>query len=120
MFLEKITHPDDLKKLSLDELDILASEIRQRILSVLSANGGHLASNLGMVELTIAMHYSFTSPDDAFIFDTSHQIYTHKILSGRNKDFDSLRRIKALAVFLILLNQNMTIFFQVMLEQLFL
>jgi len=99
MFLEKITHPDDLKKLSLDELDILASEIRQRILSVLSANGGHLASNLGMVELTIAMHYSFTSPDDAFIFDTSHQIYTHKILSGRNKDFDSLRRYKGISGF---------------------
>ena len=99
MILEKIDQPDDLKLLSIDEINNLASEIRQKILSVLSSNGGHLASNLGIIELTLALHYSFSSPDDAFIFDTSHQVYTHKIITGRKKDFDMLRQFHGLSGF---------------------
>ena len=97
--LEKIFNPKDIKHLTLDELDILASEIRKRIIEVLSTNGGHLASNLGIVELTLALHFVFNSPYDKFIFDVSHQAYTHKLLTGRNKDFDSLRQFKGLCGF---------------------
>lgn len=82
----------DIKSLKPSELDILAANIRERILSVVSTNGGHLSSNLGVVELSIAMHYVFNPPKDPFIFDVSHQSYTHKLLSGRWDEFDSLRQ----------------------------
>lgn len=89
--LNKINSPDKLKELPLASLPVLAKEIRERIIEVVSRNGGHMASNLGVVELTIAMHRVFNSPDDQFIWDVGHQCYTHKILTGRNDSFDSIR-----------------------------
>ncbi len=97
--LPKIESPQGIKGLSLNELIQLASEIRQRIIEVLSVNGGHLASNLGSVELTMALHYVFNSPEDKLIWDVSHQTYTHKILTGRNSRFDSIRQFKGLCGF---------------------
>ena len=83
MYIERINDPKDLKKLSLDQCVVLADEIRQAILKTVSVTGGHLSSNLGIVEATIALHYVFDSPKDKVIFETSHQCYTHKILTGR-------------------------------------
>lgn len=97
--LSKIKSPKDLDNLHLEELQSLAQEIRSRILQVLSVNGGHLSSNLGIVELTIALHKVFNAPVDKFIFDTSHQTYTHKLLTGRNNQFDSLRKFKGISGF---------------------
>lgn len=99
MILEKLTSLKDLKALSIDELNELANEIRERIIQVMSVNGGHLGSNLGAIELTIALHKVFDSPTDKFIWDVSHQTYTHKILTGRNKDFDKIRQYKGLCGF---------------------
>lgn len=84
--LDSIKYPNDLKNKSISELETLAIEIRDLILQVTSTNGGHLASNLGVVELTIALHYAFNTPEDHLIWDVSHQCYAHKILTGR-KDF---------------------------------
>ena len=86
----------DLKKLNYEQLDSLAKEIREEIITVVSRNGGHLASNLGIVELTIALHMVFESPKDKIIFDVSHQSYAHKILTGRYKNFESLRKFKGI------------------------
>jgi 1-deoxy-D-xylulose-5-phosphate synthase len=97
--LTTIQSPQDLKAFSLSELDQLASEIRQRIIEVLSGNGGHLASNLGVVELTIALHQVFDSPVDKFIWDVSHQTYVHKLLTGRNDRFHQIRQFKGLCGF---------------------
>lgn len=95
--LEAISSPEELKKLSVHDLKELAKEIRSRILSVMSVNGGHLASNLGSVELTLGLHYVFNSPEDRFLFDVSHQTYTHKLLTGRNsKAFDKIRKTEGL------------------------
>lgn len=99
-FLETIHAPQDLKGLKPSEMTELASEIRQRILQVLSVNGGHLASNLGSIELTLALHHVFNSPDDKLIFDVSHQTYTHKLVTGRNDSrFDKIRQFKGLCGF---------------------
>ncbi|MGN1093425.1 MAG: 1-deoxy-D-xylulose-5-phosphate synthase [Candidatus Neoclostridium sp.] len=89
--IEQVNNPGDLKKLSLRELDEYAAEVREKIIDSVSNRGGHLASNLGAVELTIALHYVFDCPDDSILFDTGHQAYTHKIITGRAKDFDRLR-----------------------------
>ncbi|HEU64325.1 MAG: 1-deoxy-D-xylulose-5-phosphate synthase [Candidatus Anoxychlamydiales bacterium] len=97
--LEKISNPKDIKNLSIEDLDILSQEIRERIIEVLSKNGGHLGSNLGAVELSMALHFVFDSPYDKFIFDVSHQSYTHKLLTGRDKLFDTLRQFKGLCGF---------------------
>jgi 1-deoxy-D-xylulose-5-phosphate synthase len=97
--LESILQPSDIKHLSTEKLGQLASEIRERIRQVLSINGGHLASNFGAVELTIALHKVFDSPDDKFIFDVSHQTYVHKLLTGRNDRFDKIRQFKGLCGF---------------------
>ncbi|MCB1106480.1 MAG: 1-deoxy-D-xylulose-5-phosphate synthase [Chlamydiia bacterium] len=97
--LDSITHPHELKKLSIEELKTLAQEIRVRIMDVLSVTGGHLSSNLGIVELTIALHQVFNSPKDKFIFDVGHQSYVHKILTGRNPRFPSLRQTDGLSGF---------------------
>jgi len=97
--LEKINSPQDLKKLTLEELNLLAKEIRQRIIEVVSNTGGHLASSLGTVELILALHYCLNLPEDKIIFDVGHQAYTHKILTGRNKNFDTLRQYKGLSGF---------------------
>lgn len=92
MELENVKGPGDLADLSVAELEDLASQIRHRIVSTVSKNGGHLGSNLGSVEITLALHRSFDSPRDVILFDTGHQAYPHKLLTGRNADFDSLRR----------------------------
>ena len=90
--LEKIQKPNDIKKLPADQLPALAGEIREFIIESLSKTGGHLASNLGVVELTIAMHRVFDLPKDKLIWDVGHQSYTHKILTGRKDGFETLRR----------------------------
>lgn len=90
--LPKIKSPSDLKKLDENQLPLLAEEVRQTIISTVSQNGGHLASNLGVVELTIALHKVFNSPNDKIIWDVGHQVYTHKLFTGRYDNFSSLRR----------------------------
>jgi len=94
-----IKSPEDIKKLTMRELDVLAKEIREKIVYAVSANGGHLASNLGVVELSIALHRVFNSPTDKIIWDVGHQCYAHKILTGREDLFSSLRRQNGLAGF---------------------
>ena len=90
--LEKVHSPEDLKGLSFEELDLLAGEIREKIIDTVSQNGGHLASNLGIVEVTLALHKVFSSPCDQFVFDVGHQSYTHKLITGRAEEFSTLRR----------------------------
>ncbi|MBE9543511.1 MAG: 1-deoxy-D-xylulose-5-phosphate synthase [Proteobacteria bacterium] len=97
--LEKIDSPADLKKLDRKDLPILADEIRKVIVEVVSKTGGHLASSLGAVELAIAIHYVFDTPDDKLIWDVGHQAYAHKLLTGRRDNFHSLRQHKGLAGF---------------------
>lgn len=99
MKIEEIHSPADIKNLSHTEMLDLADQIRQRIIQVVGKNGGHLASNLGSVELSLALHRVFDSPKDAIIWDVSHQSYTHKILTGRNQEFDSLRQNGGLSGF---------------------
>ncbi|PID56390.1 1-deoxy-D-xylulose-5-phosphate synthase [candidate division KSB3 bacterium] len=90
--LEQIHSPEDLRTLSEDQLPQLADEARQLIISTLAKTGGHLASNLGVVELTIALHYTFETPKDKLVWDVSHQAYTHKILTGRREQFHTIRQ----------------------------
>ncbi len=90
--LEDIHSPKDLKELSQKQIKELAADVREKIIKTVSQNGGHLASNLGVVELTIALHRVFDSPKDAIIFDVSHQCYTHKLLTGRYEKFSTLRQ----------------------------
>ncbi len=97
--LQTIKQPADLRGLSYDQLNTLAGEIREKLIETVSANGGHLASNLGTVELTIAMHRCFRSPEDKFVFDVGHQTYTHKLLTGRYDRFDTLRQEGGLSGF---------------------
>lgn len=87
MYIERINSPEDIKKLSVEELNILASEIRNGLMNRLSKKGGHFGPNFGFVEATIALHYVFDSPKDKFVFDVSHQSYTHKMLTGRQKSY---------------------------------
>ena len=89
--LNNINSPDDVKKLDKKQLDELCVEIRDKLINTVSATGGHLASNLGTVELTVALHRSFNSPEDKIIWDVSHQAYTHKLLTGRYDKFDTIR-----------------------------
>ena len=97
--LEKINSPQDLKKLTLEEKKILAQEIREYILDIVSKNGGHLASNLGVVELTIALHSVFDVPKDKIVWDVGHQTYVHKILTGRKEELKTLRKLDGIAGF---------------------
>lgn len=97
--LEKINSPDDLKNLSRKELPLLATEIRDLIVEVVSKSGGHLASSLGAVELTIALHYVFDTPNDKIVWDVGHQTYAHKILTGRREQFQSLRQYEGISGF---------------------
>jgi len=99
MLLENIKSPQDLRKLSVEQLTPLAGEIRERIIEVVSQTGGHLASSLGAVELTLALHYCLDTPQDKIIWDVGHQAYAHKILTGRNQDFSSLRQYQGLSGF---------------------
>ncbi len=98
-YLEGIQDPQDLKKMSIDELKVLAYEIRQFLVESVSKTGGHLASNLGVVELTIALHYVYDSPEDHLIWDVSHQSYVHKLLTGRKDGFGSLRQFGGMSGF---------------------
>ena len=98
-FLKNINSPVDLKKLKREHLPALAEEIRDTLLQGISKTGGHLGSNLGVVELTLAMHYVFDSPIDKFVWDVGHQSYVHKLLTGRKDQFDSLRQYKGLCGF---------------------
>ncbi|HOD42949.1 MAG TPA: 1-deoxy-D-xylulose-5-phosphate synthase N-terminal domain-containing protein, partial [Candidatus Wallbacteria bacterium] len=97
--LEKISAPADLRKLSYAEIDRLCSEIRNIMVEVVSKNGGHLASNLGAVELTVALHRVFDLARDRFVFDVGHQCYAHKILSGRLNKIETLRQYGGLSGF---------------------
>ena len=90
-YLDEVNSPKDIKKLNIDQLNELCGEIRQKMIETVSKNGGHLASNLGVVELTVALHMVFNSPTDQIVFDVGHQCYTHKILTGRKDEFDTLR-----------------------------
>src|ERR1017187_375562 len=99
--LDTINSPADVKPLSLSELEQLASEIREELITVLSRTGGHLGPNLGVVELTIAMHYVFNTPEDHFLFDVSHQAYVHKLLTGRRQQFESIRTAGGLNGFML-------------------
>ena len=87
MFIEKINSPADLKKLTLDQLNVVCQEVREIILNKVSKYGGHVGSDLGMVEATVALHYVFNSPVDQIVFDVSHQTFAHKILTGRRDAF---------------------------------
>ncbi|MBS6195580.1 MAG: 1-deoxy-D-xylulose-5-phosphate synthase [Clostridiales bacterium] len=99
MIIDRIKKPNDVKALTLSECDLLAEEIRQFLVRSLSETGGHLASNLGVVELTIALHRVLELPQDKLIWDVGHQAYTHKILTGRKDQFDSLRKTNGLSGF---------------------
>jgi len=97
--IKNIKNPQFLKKLKIEELEQLSSDIRKYIIESVSKTGGHLSSNLGIVDLTIAIHKVFNSPKDKIIFDVSHQCYTHKILTGRANDFSKLRQLDGLSGF---------------------
>lgn len=97
--LEKIEKPSDLKIIKKELLTQLAQEIRDEIIRVVSNNGGHLASSLGVVELTIALHYSFNLPQDKLIWDVGHQAYAHKLLTGRRDKFETLRQMGGISGF---------------------
>lgn len=99
--LSGIRSPDDLKQLDDDQLPVLAEEIRDTLISTLSKTGGHLGPNLGVVELTIALHRVFSSPQDKFVFDVAHQGYVHKMLTGRADRIDTIRQYKGLNGFLL-------------------
>jgi len=99
MYLEKINTPSDLHNFSQKEISALNSELRQKIISVVGTNGGHLASNLGAVELTVALHRVFQTPKDAIVWDVSHQCYAHKLLTGRFSGFDTIRQHDGLSGF---------------------
>ena len=97
--LDKINEPNDIKNLSIKEKQELADELRELIISTISKNGGHLASNLGVVELTIALHSIYNVPEDKIIWDVGHQTYVHKILTGRKDKFDTIRQVGGIAGF---------------------
>lgn len=98
-YLEQIKGPSDLKRLSIKELPSLASEIRDYMVDIVSKNGGHLAPSLGVVELSIALHYIFDAPNDKIIWDVGHQSYAHKILTGRREEFKTLRQAGGISGF---------------------
>ena len=97
MLLESIENPSDLRRLSYEQLDSLAGEMREQIVRAVEANNGHMGSNLGVVELTLAMHRVFDSPCDVLLWDTGHQAYVHKMITGRRDDFEHLRQAGGLS-----------------------
>ena len=99
MNIYDIKQPEDIKECSIAQLQDLAQQIRVFLIQSIAKTGGHLSSNLGVVELTLAMHYVFDSPTDKFIFDVGHQSYVHKILTGRGNQFATLRQYKGIAGF---------------------
>ncbi len=99
VLLDELNFPDDLKRLTYKELIQLINEIRARLIDITNTVGGHLASNLGVVELTVAMHTIFNSPKDKFLWDTSHQTYVHKMLTGRLNQMYTIKQYKGLSGF---------------------
>ena len=99
--LDSINSPADVKKIPVDDLPQLAQEIREELISVLAKTGGHLGPNLGVVELTIALHAVFDTPKDSFVFDVSHQAYVHKLLTGRRDRFHTIRQADGLNGFML-------------------
>ena len=97
--LDNVNSPEDIKKLNYRQLKELAKEIRELIINTVSINGGHLASNLGTVELTLALHYVFDFKSDRLIWDVGHQCYTHKIITGRKDSFHTLRKFRGISGF---------------------
>ena len=100
MYLDKIKSPSDVKKIPLAKLPKLCDEIRSELISTVSNTGGHLASNLGVVELTVAIHKVFKSPQDSILFDVGHQSYVHKMLTGRFDRFSTIRTENGLSGFM--------------------
>lgn len=98
-FLEQINEPNDIKKINKENLPELAEQIRKFLIKNVGKTGGHLASNLGAVEVTMALHLCMNFPQDKLIFDVGHQSYTHKILTGRRKEFDTLRNYQGISGF---------------------
>ncbi|RLB16146.1 MAG: 1-deoxy-D-xylulose-5-phosphate synthase, partial [Deltaproteobacteria bacterium] len=98
-FLSKIESPSDLKSLSVKELELLAEEIRRKIIETVSHTGGHLAPSLGVVELTLALHFVFDAPKDKIIWDVGHQAYAHKLITGRRDRFHTLRTLGGISGF---------------------
>ena len=99
--LDSIESAQDLRRLSPSQLETLASEIRQCLIQTLSRTGGHLGPNLGVVELTIALHMAFSTPEDKILMDVSHQAYIHKLLTGRRQKFDTIRQPGGLNGFML-------------------
>ena len=99
MLLEKIENPNDIKKIKKSDYAALAEEIREFLIRKISVTGGHLGSNLGAVELTMALHLSLNLPEDKIIWDVGHQSYTHKLLTGRKDGFDALRQFHGMSGF---------------------
>lgn len=97
--LDKIQYPDDLRKLPIEQLPELCAELRQDIVKELSVNPGHLASSLGVVELTVALHYVLNTPYDRIVWDVGHQAYGHKILTGRKDQFYTNRKLGGIRPF---------------------
>ncbi|MBO5366777.1 MAG: 1-deoxy-D-xylulose-5-phosphate synthase [Peptococcaceae bacterium] len=98
-YLQQIKSPDDIKQMKIPELKVLAQEIREELIQVVSENGGHLAPNLGVVELTLALHMVFHTPEDKIIWDVGHQSYVHKLLTGRYEQFHTVRTLNGLSGF---------------------
>ena len=98
-FLDNINFPSDLRKLPEDDLQKVSDEVREEMISAVSETGGHLGAGLGVVELTVALHYVFDTPNDKLIWDVGHQSYPHKMLTGRKNKFSSLRQCNSLSGF---------------------
>src|ERR1700710_1413642 len=98
--LDRVQSPVDVRALSRDELNQLADDVRARLIDVCSRTGGHIGAGLGVVELTIALHYAFNTPVDQLVWDVGHQGYPHKLLTGRNADMETLRQEGGVSGFL--------------------
>ena len=119
-YLKNINFPSDIKKLSTLELQTLADEVREELISAVSETGGHLGAGLGVVELTVALHYIFDTPNDKLIWDVGHQTYPHKILTGRKDKIRTLRQSNGLSGLLKDLKVNMTLLVPLTAQHLFL
>src|SRR5919109_2991497 len=100
MLLDAIDYPSDIRRLTVEELSLLAQEVREEVISIVSEVGGHLASTLGAVELTLALHYVFDTPKDRIVWDTGHQAYAHKLICGRRSRLGTIRQMGGLSGFL--------------------
>jgi len=99
-YLPEITDPSDIRSMTIEELEVLAKELREYTIKTITQIGGHLASTLGAIELTIALHYVYNTPKDKIVWDVGHQAYAHKILTGRFDSFPTIRQLDGLSGFL--------------------